>query len=347
MLVAMKSMLLLMVVLVDAKTNDPLAIKSKVGDFDFYTFSMAHQPEYCRGVDPQTGESNERFWGCHGAYDKESWEGQLTIHGLWPQLYNGSHPTMCTDEKLNPALLAGLEVAMEQNWTNLRHINTKPQSSTWSHDDTGFWSHEWHNHGTCSGMDQYTFFSTALQLLVPTPPIVKERYHSNGGVGVVTRSELLAGYSFATAAADSSDLVAILSCSEDGYLSEVHLCYEKKNLTHLHHYDEPEWCYTDETCKGKCLQQRKVCLTEAAAKNIPLSAAYNDAIKICKTDIGACMHNELHHTIPLYPNDDGGKESNVGKRILCPYQMNWEDNCGENIKIASFIQPKEKAMMES
>jgi len=344
MLVAMKSMLLL-VALVNA-----LAIKSKVGDFDFYKFSMAHQPEFCRWVDQRTGESNERFWGCHSANEKvtykESWEGQLTIHGLWPHLYNGSHPTMCTNEKLNPALLAGLEAAMEQNWTNIRHLNTKPRSSTWSYDDTSFWSHEWHNHGTCSGMDQYTYFSTALQLLVPTPPIVKERYSSNGGVGVVTRSELLAGYSFTTAGVDlKGEKETILSCSEDGYLSEVRVCYEKKNRTRLHHYDEPEWCYTDETCKGKCLQQRKVCHTEAASKNIPFSAAYNAAIKICKTDTDECMHNELP---PNLPPKDGGGWSNVGKRILCPYKiMDWEDNCGENIKIASFVLPYGKAMMES
>jgi hypothetical protein len=32
---------------------------------------------------------------------------------------------------------------------------------------------------------------------------------------------------------------------------------------------------------------------------------------------------------------------------MCPYQMDWEDNCDENIKIASFIKPKGKAIMES
>jgi hypothetical protein len=109
-LVVMKSLLLLVAALVDARTMTPThgPIKSKVGDFDF-----------CRWLDPQTGESNEQFWGCHSANEKvtykESWEGQLNIHGLWCQLYNGSYPTMCTNEKLNPALLAGLEVAMEQN----------------------------------------------------------------------------------------------------------------------------------------------------------------------------------------------------------------------------------------
>jgi hypothetical protein len=180
-------------------------------------------------------------------------------------------------------------------------------------------------------MDQYTYFSTALQLLVPTPPIVKERYRNNGGVGIVTRSELLAGYSFTTAGVDlKGEKETILSCSEDGYLSEVRVCYKKNNRTRLRHHDEPEWCYTDETCKGKCLKQLKVCHTVAVAKYTPLSTLYNAAIKICETDTDECMQNQLH---------GGEGENNVGKRIMCPYQMDWEDNCGENIKIASFIQP--------
>ena len=205
---------------------------------------------------------------------------------------------MCTDEKLNPTLLAGLEAAMEQNWTNIRHPSgTKVLSSTWSYDDTALWSHEWHNHGTCTGMDQYTYFSTALQLLVPTPAIVKERYSSNGG-GVVTRSELLAGYSFTTAAASADSYLVddlkgeketILICSEDGYLSEVTLCYEKKTLTYLH--DEKPKCHTDEACNAECLKQREVCHTVAAATNVATEAAA--AIDKCKTDTDQCLHKEL------------------------------------------------------
>ena len=47
------------------------------GHFDFYVYSMSYQPEFCR-------ENKERFAGCHSF--REDWEGQLTIHGLWPNV---------------------------------------------------------------------------------------------------------------------------------------------------------------------------------------------------------------------------------------------------------------------
>jgi hypothetical protein len=47
------------------------------GDFDFYVYSMTHQPDFCR-------ENGEKYEGCHEYM--ESWEGQLTIHGLWPNV---------------------------------------------------------------------------------------------------------------------------------------------------------------------------------------------------------------------------------------------------------------------
>jgi len=40
--------------------------------FDYYTYSMSYQPEFCRLV------------GCSSF--REEWKGQLTIHGLWPSV---------------------------------------------------------------------------------------------------------------------------------------------------------------------------------------------------------------------------------------------------------------------
>ena len=45
--------------------------------FDFYAYSMTYQPDFCK-------ENNEKFVGCQNP--NESWEGQLTIHGLWPNV---------------------------------------------------------------------------------------------------------------------------------------------------------------------------------------------------------------------------------------------------------------------
>jgi len=45
--------------------------------FDFFIYSLSYQPEFCR-------ENHERFVGCKDF--QENWEGQLTIHGLWPSV---------------------------------------------------------------------------------------------------------------------------------------------------------------------------------------------------------------------------------------------------------------------
>ena len=46
--------------------------------FDFYIYTMTYQPEFCRE------NSSRSFAGCQKP--DEFWEGQLTIHGLWPEV---------------------------------------------------------------------------------------------------------------------------------------------------------------------------------------------------------------------------------------------------------------------
>ena len=46
--------------------------------YDFYVYSMTFQPEFCRE------QRRGNFPGCRDF--EETWEGQLTIHGLWPNV---------------------------------------------------------------------------------------------------------------------------------------------------------------------------------------------------------------------------------------------------------------------
>jgi len=50
----------------------------KDASFDMYIYSMTYQPEFCRE------NSSNSFAGCKKP--NEEWEGQLTIHGLWPEV---------------------------------------------------------------------------------------------------------------------------------------------------------------------------------------------------------------------------------------------------------------------
>lgn len=78
--------------------------------------------------------------------------GYVSIHGLWP---NGDGCNYCTSEKFDESSLSSDTLAgMNKYW----------KSCEGSSSNTGFWSHEWSRHGTCSGMGQESYFATALQL---------------------------------------------------------------------------------------------------------------------------------------------------------------------------------------
>ena len=171
-------------------------------NFDFYVYSMTYQPEFCR-------ESSNKYSGCH--HPSPNWAGQLTIHGLWPQRFDGTWPSECTAERLKHEFYRKdsdtLLPDLEEKWPNVK-------ADVGSKSHTEFWEHEWDKHGTCSGLLQYDYFSSALHLLLETPSVVKHGYGTT-----VHKNELLDGYGGGTMAA--------LVC-KSGYLSEVRACFEKQ-----------------------------------------------------------------------------------------------------------------------
>jgi len=169
--------------------------------FDFYVYSMSYQPEFCR-------ENNEKFVGCHDP--NKFWEGQMTIHGLWPNREDGSWPSTCSQEKLDDSLLQNLSDTMSKEWPNIKATKDSPAYDS-------FWSHEWVKHGTCSGLSQEDYFSTALKLLLPTPSVVKEKYGD-----IVERTELEKGFG-----GDGADDTNTVLVCKSGYLSEVRVCFGK------------------------------------------------------------------------------------------------------------------------
>jgi len=78
--------------------------------------------------------------------------GFVSIHGLWPE---GSDCNYCTSVAFNESSLSATTLAgMNKYWKSCAGGNSNLQ----------FWEHEWSRHGTCSGLDQNTYFTTALQM---------------------------------------------------------------------------------------------------------------------------------------------------------------------------------------
>ncbi|EDQ84959.1 uncharacterized protein MONBRDRAFT_29788 [Monosiga brevicollis MX1] len=76
-------------------------------------------------------------------------DGQLTIHGLWPQWAQE-----CNGSAFDVNLLKPIRTQMESDWP----------SCVGNNGNEDFWAHEWSKHGTCTGLVELKYFETALNL---------------------------------------------------------------------------------------------------------------------------------------------------------------------------------------
>jgi len=75
----------------------------------------------------------------------------FTIHGMWPQRYDGSYPSFCNGATFSTKVIADLIPTMNIVWPSGEQSNSV------------FWDHEWTKHGTCSLIPMHTFFADAIQ----------------------------------------------------------------------------------------------------------------------------------------------------------------------------------------
>ncbi|XP_078350267.1 ribonuclease Oy-like isoform X2 [Oculina patagonica] len=84
-----------------------------------------------------------------------------TIHGLWPTVGEEHKPVFCNHSwPFNEDVIEDLKPKLEHQWPSLD-----------SHDEAGFWKHEWEKHGTCSTNlsyldSEHKYFEVTLSLNV-------------------------------------------------------------------------------------------------------------------------------------------------------------------------------------
>ncbi|OIW02132.1 hypothetical protein TanjilG_06727 [Lupinus angustifolius] len=115
-------------------------------DFDFFYLVQQWPGSYCDTMKaccyPTSGKPVANFG----------------IHGLWPNRKDGSYPSNCDpNSPFNPSEISDLTSNLQSEW---------PTLACPSNDGTGFWTHEWEKHGTCSEskLKQHDYFATALAL---------------------------------------------------------------------------------------------------------------------------------------------------------------------------------------
>eukprot|EP00638_Chattonella_subsalsa_P018001 CAMPEP_0117893682 /NCGR_PEP_ID=MMETSP0950-20121206/25476_1 /TAXON_ID=44440 /ORGANISM="Chattonella subsalsa, Strain CCMP2191" /LENGTH=532 /DNA_ID=CAMNT_0005753997 /DNA_START=67 /DNA_END=1665 /DNA_ORIENTATION=+ len=168
----------------------------------FYLLAMIWQPEECFGHEKE-------YPGCQSP--EAAWAQQLTIHGLWPNYYNGGWPQFCTSEKLDLAIIQSIGLnTMELNWPNVMEDASSPQYKD-------FWEHEWEKHGTCTGLSQELYFTKTLAL---HQQFGDSTFIAENSGQSVSKSDLLDSF--------GGDGMAILLCEDNGFLSQVYICLQEE-----------------------------------------------------------------------------------------------------------------------
>ena len=134
---------------------------AKSGEFDYYVFAQAWYPIFCEG-------------GPKGECEKISdyMKNNMSPHGLWPNL-NG------TDNKASYSMSCIKSPGcITKNACNLdiENINQDTLSQIRELMPSGLLNHEWHKHGTCTGLTQEEYLKATLeaQKLYKTPEVIKD-----------------------------------------------------------------------------------------------------------------------------------------------------------------------------
>lgn len=102
--------------------------EGEAGEFDYYVLSLSWAPTYCLTHADDGDECSRKGYG-------------FVLHGLWPQYESGGYPEQCQS---NFDLSAEATAKGRTIYPSVRLM-----------------SHEWQEHGTCSGLPPLDYFRAA------------------------------------------------------------------------------------------------------------------------------------------------------------------------------------------
>ena len=110
------------------------AQQDRPGAFDYYVLALSWSPTYCAGAPDRRDEQQCRPGRGYA----------FVVHGLWPQYWRG-WPSYCPTEN---------------RWVPSKQIRAMLDIMP----SKRLVIHEWKKHGTCSGLDQRSYFSLTREL---------------------------------------------------------------------------------------------------------------------------------------------------------------------------------------
>jgi len=184
------------------------------GDFDFYVFQQEWPAEFCSGQDYPLCNQPTPFMKTN-----------LAIHGLWPNYaeeQDGHDWPQCCQSVYGP----GLNQTAINMVADDMHEYWPDEQADPGYNTSAFWAHEWGKHGTCSGLDQFTYFSSAIAVekALGTPAVITE--NAGGQVDLLT---LYTAYEQPICDSGSDSCMVSLDCNSDSNgLNTVTTCWDKE-----------------------------------------------------------------------------------------------------------------------
>lgn len=153
--------------------------------FDYYLLNLSWSPEFCFSQ-PHAAEC-----ASHSTF---------VLHGLWPQNNDGTYPENCSNASApsDPSAFADIY----------------PEAS--------LLEHEWHTHGTCSGLSADSFFTIARTALhsVTIPP----QLSSLSSQIAMPPDEIVSLFTHVNPSLSPNSVV--ISCGRN-FLTAVEICLDK------------------------------------------------------------------------------------------------------------------------
>lgn len=162
------------------------AVGGVVGNgFDFYLLNLSWSPEFCHS---------------HPGAQECAAHATFVLHGLWPQNNDGSYPQRCSNDP-GPA---------------------DPAAFKDIYPDAGLLEHEWHTHGSCTGLSADAFLTTARTAFhsVTIPPKLSNLSSQTS----MPPEEILGLFTDSNPGIPRASLA--LSCGNN-YLTAVEVCLDK------------------------------------------------------------------------------------------------------------------------
>lgn len=177
---------------VSGRSRRDRGVSTTPGAFDYYLLSLSWAPTWC-GLDASRSNSAECAPGKHIGF---------IVHGFWPESAAGKNPENCgaPGRVSNSSLKVALPLMLSANLIQ----------------------HEWATHGTCSGLNQYDYFTAIAQVRGS----VQIPVQLNSAGADISKSPSDIESQFGSANSGYPKDAFRVACTR-GKLEEVRICFDK------------------------------------------------------------------------------------------------------------------------